>query len=955
MRLKKIFLAILVFFGLYLPTFASHIRAGDITAIRTGTLTYCFRVTLYTDDDSGADSPFLDIDFGDNTPFGRIDRCKKTPLGNATSVGYYGFVPGGSCTSFCHTFPGPGIYIISFTEQNRQAGVQNIPGSVNVPFSINVIIDINPSFGLNTSPILSVPPIDRACVGQSFSHNPGAYDTDGDSLVFKLVTPKKGRIENVTSYSSPENTHGGTVEGGTAPATFKINAITGDLIWNAPFKAGTYNIAFVVEEWRFGVKIGQTTRDMQIIVLDCNNKRPKLVVEDVCIVADDNVLTTANIIQRDIIATDPDITPPPKDNLYISSSPLQQVYTGFIEKATFTFAPIQTSPARGVFRWDTRAEHVQRQPYIVIFKVEDGPPARGVILSDIQSMLITVKGTPVQNVTALPNGKKMNLAWGNYKTLCPTFTAAQFDKMEYVVWRREGCSGTVPCIQNPSQVGYTQIGKQNLNTESFIDNGPLKAGLSYSYIITVKYPESRGGESQASIEVCASIPILTPILTKASVKSTNTTSPTAEMEVSWLRPKPTLPLATFNTQFLPPYKYELYRAEGFSSNTFTLIHTVNDATGGQINFDFTDTGLDTKAKPYLYRVAWYTSAGLVTQARMLDSDSTSSVQITATPALNSIILTWDYNTTWTNQNFLHEIYRGEEGQLKSAYLKIGQVLVGQRKFIDDGTFGNICLDPLKVYGYYVKTKGSYSNIDIPEPVALLRNDSQQAFASPLDNTPPPPPILNIDSLKCASIKNDCSTPTVPITPKNSLFWQPVKSGNKCQDFIAYYKLYFKAAGKETFVLLSPTSFPQPYVDTFYVHTDLPTIRPGILSQAGCYYVTAVDQNNNESAASNIVCQDNCLYFQLPNVFTPTGDGKNDTFRACPTPQFVEKVTFSVYNRWGGLVYRGDNDIEVNWDGKNQQGQDLPATTYYYEAKVEFVTIDEAKRVQLFKGWVNLMR
>jgi len=954
MYLKKIIPAIALSWGLFLLLFtsaeASHIRAGDITAVRTGTLTYCFRVTIYTDDASSADSPFLDIDFGDNTALGRINRCgNKIPLGNATSVGYYGF--GATGCSFCHTFPGAGIYVISFTEENRQGGVRNMSNSLGTPFSINVVIDINPSFGANTSPILTIPPIDRGCVGQRFFHNPGAYDVDGDSLVFRLATPRRSRLENVVGYQSPDF-YGGTVEGGTAPATFTMNPRTGDLVWDAVAPiAATYNVAFIVEEWRNGIKIGQATRDMQIITEDCTNKRPRLTVTDICVVADDDITTNTNIIQREITATDPDTAP--QDNLIISSDQVQQVYSAFNIKANFTFSPTpQVSTARANFTWDTRAEHVQRQPYIVVFKVKDFPLLpRKIDLADIKSMLITVKGTPVRNVAAVPTGKQINLAWNDYKTLCPTFTAAQFAGMEYVIWRREGCGTTIPCTQNPSQVGYTPIGNLNLNATSFIDNGALKPGLSYSYVITVKYPAPREGESQASIEVCASLPLLSPILTKASVKSTNTTAINGEVEVSWLRAKPTLPIANFNTQFVAPYKYQLYRAEGFSSNVFTLIHTVNDATGNTINFDFTDTGLDTKGKTYLYKVAWYTSA---TETRMLDSDSSSTVRLTATPALNSIALTWNYNTTWSNQNQVHEVFRAEEGIPKAAYVKIGEVLVGTRKFVDDGTFGNICLDPLKVYGYYVKTKGSYSNADIPEPVGLLRNDSQQAYASPLDNTPPAPPILKIDSTKCPT-KPDCSTPILPTIPKNALSWQSVKSGNKCQDFIATYRLYFKPAGKEDFVLLGNPPFPQPYLDTFYVHTDLPQIRPGVLSQAGCYYVTAVDQQGNESTASNIVCKDNCLYFQLPNVFTPDNDGKNDTFRACPTPQFVEKVIFSVYDRWGGLVYRGDTDVEVNWNGKNQQGQDVPATTYYYEAKVTFVTIEDSKRVQLLKGWINLIR
>lgn len=964
MRFSKIFSAIMLLCGLtmltYLPAQATHVRAGDIIAIRTSGLTYCFRVIIYTDDASSADSPFLDFDFGPGTSSlpveqRRLQRCLKQNIpGTGISANYYGFNPtGASCTGLCYTFGAAGIYTVSFTEENRQGGIENMSNSVGTPFSLSIVIDVNPALGLNTSPILTIPPIDKACVNQKFFHNPGAYDADGDSLVFKMAIPKKDRTENVLGYKSPE-VFGGFVEGSTTiPANFSIDSRTGDLTWNSPPKKGIYNIAFIVEEYRNGIKIGQTMRDMQIIVEDCNNKRPILNAPDVCVVADDDNITTSNIIQQTITATDPDTAP--QDRITLTSDATQQVYSNpFVVKATFTAATNQFSPATGTFRWDTRGEHVQRQPYIVVFKAKDDPqPPRQFSLVDIQSMLITVKGTPVRNVVATPSGTTISLAWNDYKTLLPTFTATQFNNMQYTIWRKEGCGGTIPCLQNPAQAGYVKIGNTNLNTPNYTDNSKLRPGLTYSYVIVVTYPEPRGGESQASLEVCAFIPIQTPIITKVSVKSTNTTTPNGENEVTFLRPKPNMTLTNFNAQYPVPYKYELYRAQGLSSSTYTLVQTFNDATGSQTSFNFTDTGLDTRTNPHLYKVAWYTGAG---QARMIDSDSSSSVRLKATPALNSIILEWEYNTAWSNQNFVHQIFRGEEGQPKTSYVKIGEVLVGKRRFVDDGTFGGFCLDPLKVYGYYVQTKGSYSNpAEIPEPTPdLLRNDSQQAFASPLDNTPPAAPLLKIDSTNCPT-KPDCNTPILPIIPQNRLVWQSTKSGNICQDFIATYRLYFKPAGKSEFVLLAPSIFPQPYTDTIYLHTNLPEIRPNVRSQAGCYYVTAVDQQGNESAKSNEVCKDNCLYFQLPNSFTPEGDGKNDTFRACPTPQFVEKVTFSVYGRWGELLYRGSSDIEVNWNGKNNQGQDMPPAVYYYEAKVEFVTIDESKRVQLFKGWVNLMR
>lgn len=66
--------------------------------------------------------------------------------------------------------------------------------------------------------------------------------------------------------------------------------------------------------------------------------------------------------------------------------------------------------------------------------------------------------------------------------------------------------------------------------------------------------------------------------------------------------------------------------------------------------------------------------------------------------------------------------------------------------------------------------------------------------------------------------------------------------------------------------------------------------------------------------------------KIPNVFTPNGDGVNDTWRvtALPLDDCSEQFRYvEVVNRWGKVVFRSTSR-DFQWDGK-----DMPVGTYYY--------------------------
>lgn len=89
-------------------------------------------------------------------------------------------------------------------------------------------------------------------------------------------------------------------------------------------------------------------------------------------------------------------------------------------------------------------------------------------------------------------------------------------------------------------------------------------------------------------------------------------------------------------------------------------------------------------------------------------------------------------------------------------------------------------------------------------------------------------------------------------------------------------------------------------------------------------------------------------YELPNVFTPNGDGFNDVFVPKRiTPELITHVEMHIFNRWGRFVYNTE-DIFINWDGRVAgSGQPCSPGTYFYVCDIEMQTPEGpvSKRLQ----------
>ena len=92
-----------------------------------------------------------------------------------------------------------------------------------------------------------------------------------------------------------------------------------------------------------------------------------------------------------------------------------------------------------------------------------------------------------------------------------------------------------------------------------------------------------------------------------------------------------------------------------------------------------------------------------------------------------------------------------------------------------------------------------------------------------------------------------------------------------------------------------------------------------------YTVTGINEHGCEGSDEVVVTVIPGL--QIPNGFTPNGDGANDVWSIEALTQAYPDCRVEIFNRWGGVVF-SSRGYFAPWDGK-LEGKDLPTATYYY--------------------------
>ena len=486
---------------------ATHQRAAEITYTWLGGNAYEFTLTCYTYTPSpaGLQRDSLLVQWGDGMEE-YIPRVVLQNLGEDYTLNVYKQI---------HNYSTSGTYTISMEDANRNFGVVNVPNSVMVPMHIETELVINPFLGNNNSVQLLNAPVDKGCVGKLYLHNPSAYDPDGDSLSYQLVTCKGQDGIEIPGYTLPQASH-----------SIEIDPVTGELRWDAPVLQGEYNVAIMVEEWRHGVKIGSVVRDMQILISACGNDLPEIHCnEQYCLVAGEQ-------LDFVISASDPD-----GDNVTLSAlgAPLE-----------LTIGPAMISPetAFGLqpqmeFLWNTQYAHIRNTPYqLVIHAKDDGTP---VSLTNLKTVTINVMAPKVQGFAAEVHGHDAMLTWSAYP--CPNTAAL-------LIYRKVGCDGYEPdACETGIREGYQLVATLNEFSATTYSDLDLPQGVTYEYRILAKFPD--GALSIVSDAACVELKNDSPLMTHVTNDSIDLVS--GHVVTCWAKPK------EIDAQYVAPFSYALTR------------------------------------------------------------------------------------------------------------------------------------------------------------------------------------------------------------------------------------------------------------------------------------------------------------------------------------------------------------------------------------------------------------
>ncbi|CAG0948397.1 MAG: T9SS type B sorting domain-containing protein [Bacteroidetes bacterium] len=478
MNLKGYLLTGLFPLLLYCSSRASHITGGEIILKQVGINTYQAEVTLYRS------CGWLSSAFGDSIQLGIYERGTLLPvlfpyltLQHETNVQWAatGCTPPNNVCGKRGLYKGlftlpinVSGYIVMAEGCCREGGINNIKNSATE--GIVIYSEISSPLLINNTPEFLRPSLIYACPNDSLQYNFSATDSDGDSLVYSLVTPLAGVSNGFTNWFNPSIPPYATIIWETGfsllnPSNsnypLKIDSLSGVLFgsFNA---SGNYAIAIKVDEIRNGLIISSTIKEIEVIVP--NSCTPNYIPTGNNLPAG----KTYTINATDEICIEFEISDQNNDSIFVYFE--SETLPGGNINAPYAVAPPVAGKTKieASYCWTTTCEHASQVPYKVnCFISDNGCPYPK---TNNHSFEIIVNPAPLVSAPnmvcyALLNNHAVQVSWRD--------TANQKYFSHYLIYR--GVNGNnyfpIDTLSNRTQQSYIDtlaFGCDSLNYSYFI-------------------------------------------------------------------------------------------------------------------------------------------------------------------------------------------------------------------------------------------------------------------------------------------------------------------------------------------------------------------------------------------------------------------------------------------------------------------------------------------------------
>ena len=288
--LGRVSLFSLLLLGTYTTAFASHNLGCSITYTCLGGNQYEFTMTCYGDCDPNS----ISLPTSTTLEFSNNGTCTGTvaDLTLDTVAGFGGrpvdellcspslsVCNGGSQQASREwvyrgvtTLPAGCIWTASYGTCCRSAAVTNLQNASSAGTNVFTTINTN-VVPCNNSVQFSNLPIHYGCDSSLVQYNHGAFDPDGDTLVFSLIHPQNDPPANIPFVAGLSATNPVQL---VPTTTFQFDSTTGQMTFLPADNTGQVAmIGIKIEEIRNGVVIATTIREVQIVIqTNCNNDPP---------------------------------------------------------------------------------------------------------------------------------------------------------------------------------------------------------------------------------------------------------------------------------------------------------------------------------------------------------------------------------------------------------------------------------------------------------------------------------------------------------------------------------------------------------------------------------------------------------------------------------------------------------------------------------------------------------